>query len=41
MAKHVTHKSTTDGRARTIANRQARARKLGATRVNKSGRVSK
>jgi hypothetical protein len=39
MAKHTTHKATRDGRAATLARRQARAVKRGATVTNRSGRA--
>lgn len=41
MAKHTTHKATRDGRAATLARRQARAVKMGATRTNRAGRPVK
>ena len=39
MAKHATHKRTTQGKARTLASRKARAYKAGATRTTASGRA--
>lgn len=39
MAKHSTHKRTIQGKARTLANRQARAVKRGAVRTTASGRA--
>lgn len=39
MARHATHKRSTQGKARTLANRQARAVKHGATRLTASNRA--
>lgn len=39
MTKHETAKRTTQGRNRTLANRQARAVKQGATRLTASNRA--
>lgn len=39
MAKHSTRKHGTAARARTIATRNARAVKHGATRTNRAGRA--
>lgn len=39
MAAHNTHKRSSQGKARTVANRTARAVKHGATRTNHAGRA--
>ncbi|WP_406245865.1 hypothetical protein ACI7YT_12555 [Microbacterium sp. M] len=39
MAKHLTQKRTDAGKARTLANRKARAYKAGAARTTASGRA--
>ena len=39
MAKHTTHKASAAGKARTLANRKARAYKHGALRVTQANRA--
>jgi len=39
MAKYVTRKAGAQGRAQTLAYRQARARKQGALRTTRAGRA--
>lgn len=39
MARYTTQKRTTQGKARTLANRQARAVKRGAVRLTASNRA--
>jgi len=38
MARHATHKTTSQGKARTLTNRAQRAYKAGALRVTAAGR---
>ncbi len=39
MSKHTTRKAGAAGKARTVANRTARAVKMGAARTTRAGRA--